>query len=76
MALVIYVYLPGEAVDAWAPVDAEHVGDDLYRIIDCRDEDDQLQFGKGSVVRCRREEKMEGTKLVDSVVAYEEVQIH
>ncbi len=36
MSEIIYVYLPNEAVDVWAPVDAEHVRDDLYRIPDCR----------------------------------------
>jgi|HubBroStandDraft_1064217.scaffolds.fasta_scaffold2398114_1 hypothetical protein len=60
----IFVFMPNEATDAWAPVDAEHVGDDLYRILDCRGEDDELQFGKGVIVRCRRRTLSGGECLV------------
>ena len=49
----IFVFLPRESVPVWAPVDAEKVGDNIYRITDCRGEDDAVQFGKGAVVRCR-----------------------
>ena len=69
----IYVYLPQEQVDVWAPVDAEHLYDDIYRVIDCRGEDEEVQFGKGAIVRCRWEEKMRGIKLVDTLIAYERV---
>ncbi len=51
----IYVFLPNEAVDVWAPVDAQHVWDDLYRITNCRGEDNGVQFGAGVLVRCRRQ---------------------
>ena len=57
MPQTIFVYLPGEAVPVYAPVDAEHVHDDVYRIVDCRGEDDALEFGKGAMVRCRLEVK-------------------
>lgn len=50
---IIYVYLPWEGVDVWAPVSAEHLHDDVYRIVDCLGEDDTVQFGKGELVRCR-----------------------
>jgi hypothetical protein len=50
---IIYVSLPNEAVPVWTPVDAEHVSGDLYRILDCRGEDDGLEFSKGAIVRCR-----------------------
>jgi hypothetical protein len=53
MIETIYVYLPDERVDVWAPVDAEHVHDDVYLIVNCRGEDDAVQFGKGALVRCR-----------------------
>ena len=49
----IFVFLPREATAVWAPVDAERVGDNVYRIVDCRGEDDAVEFGKGAVVRCR-----------------------
>jgi hypothetical protein len=72
MSETIYVYLPHEAVDVWAPVDAEHIGDDLYRILDCRGEDDAVEFRKGTVVRCRRQ-ILSGDygKLGEYLVAYE-----
>src|SRR5208282_4572064 len=43
----IYVYLPDEAVDVWAPVDAEHVCDDCYRIVDCRGRMKRCSLGRG-----------------------------
>jgi hypothetical protein len=65
----IYVYLPNEAVDVWAPVDADHVQDEIYRIVDCRGEDDEVEFGKGELVRCRLRRFYEGERLT----AYERV---
>jgi hypothetical protein len=63
MTETIYVFMPNEAVPVWAPVDAEHVHGDLYRILDCRGERD-LQFGEGSVVRCHRSTLSRGECLV------------
>jgi hypothetical protein len=73
MTATIYVYLPREAVDVWAPVDAQHIRDDVYRILDCRGEDDNVQFGKGVLVRCRRQ-SMSGQfgTMNESLVAFEE----
>jgi hypothetical protein len=51
----IYVRLPEESVVVWAPVDAEHIREDIYRILDCRGEDDETQFKPGDIVRCRVE---------------------
>ena len=50
----IYVYLLDEGTDVWAPVDAERVGDDLYRIVsENSDPDDECwEFTTGEVVRC------------------------
>lgn len=53
MIETIFVPLPKEGSPAWAPVDAERVGPDVWRIVDCRGENDEVQFGKGSLVRCR-----------------------
>jgi len=49
----IFVSLPNDGSPAWAPVKAERVGPDIWRIVDCLGEDDELQFGKGSLVRCQ-----------------------
>jgi hypothetical protein len=68
-AQTIYVYLPDEAVDVWAPVDAERVKDDIYRIVDCRGEDDAVQFGAGTLVRCRPQRLSGG----ECIVAFEAV---
>ena len=71
----IYVFLPGEAIPVWAPADAEHVHEDVYRIVDCRNEGENMQFGKGTLVRCRLE-KRSGDFGAESetLVAYEAVQ--
>ena len=62
--MVIYVRLPNEGTSVWVPVDAEHVVDDLYKIVDCRGEEDDVEFGEGSVVRCRRQQLSDGEFLV------------
>jgi hypothetical protein len=66
----IYVYLPDEAVDVWAPVGAEHVRDDVYRIVDCRGEDEEVQFRKGELVRCRLQRFYGGEHLTAYERAY------
>jgi len=72
--VTIHVYLPNEAVDVWAPVEAEHVSDDAYRIIDCKGEDDEVEFGRGVLVRCRREQRSgDFGKVREVLIAYEEV---
>jgi len=64
----IYVYLLGEGVDVWRPVDAVRVGESLYRITsDCSDQrfaEESWQFVTGDVVRCTRRELAEGELLV------------
>jgi hypothetical protein len=67
----IFVSLPNEAVAVWAPVDAEHVRDDIYKITDCRGEDEEVEFGKGMLVRCRQEQFDVGEVLV----AFEKIEI-
>jgi hypothetical protein len=65
-ATTIYVYLPDEGTDVWAPADAEHVHDDVYRIVSDRGEE-EMQFRVGELVRCRSQ-NLSGTK---ALVAYE-----
>ena len=50
----IYVYLLDEGTDVWRPVQAEHLGDDRYRItsVNAARDDEQWQFKTGDVVRC------------------------
>jgi hypothetical protein len=67
----IFVRLPNEAVAVWAPVDAEHFRDDIYRITDCRGEDDEVEFGKGTLVRCRQKQFDDG----DALVAFEKIEM-
>jgi hypothetical protein len=50
-------------------VDAEHVRDNIYRILDCRGEDDEVEFWKGLLVRCHLKHSDSG----DILVAYEAV---
>jgi hypothetical protein len=49
----IYVYLLDEGTDVWAPVDAEHISEDVYRILGGRSEVENAQFAPGTLVRCR-----------------------
>lgn len=50
---MVHVYLLEEAVHCWFGGRAEHLGADLYRLIDPSPEDPVLEFDKGDVVRCR-----------------------
>jgi len=52
--MTIYVYLPNEAVDTWRPVQAEHLYDNVYRILEQPYERDieTWQFEPGAEVEC------------------------
>lgn len=62
MPETIHVYLPEEAVDCWFPVQAEHVADDVYRILDNAPDDPVWEFGRGDLVRCRVQKLVEGDR--------------
>jgi hypothetical protein len=47
----IYMYLRDEAVDVWRPVQAENLGDDVYRVFGPVPEGEVWEFSPGSVVR-------------------------
>ena len=71
----IYVYLPEEAVDVWAPVNADHIADDVYRItgkIVVKD-NNVYEFGKGDLVLCRTQTLVEGITPGECLVAFERV---
>ena len=65
----VYVSLLDEGVDVWRPVSAEHIRDDVYRIVgESPDpEDEQWQFLPGQHVRCRLQQLSEA----ECLVAYE-----
>jgi len=65
----IYVALLNEGTRVWAPVDAERVRDDVWRILNCRGED-ETEFPAGSLV-WRRHQKLSNGEFV---VAFEAVQ--
>ncbi len=61
----IYVRLLDEGVEVRRPVRAEHVGGDVYRIVDQPYERDEetWEFEPGDVVRCEPMPSSEGTIL-------------
>jgi hypothetical protein len=69
----IYVDLPDEAVAVWCPVEAVHLGGDLYQIteINADPEDTRWAFDTGSTVRCRPTLTRDGKGTI--LVAYEQV---
>jgi hypothetical protein len=50
--VTVYVRLLGEGVDVWRPVQAEHVADDLYRLMGDVPSGETWSFVPGGVVRC------------------------
>ena len=68
-ATTVYVFLPGEAVDVWRPVSAEHIRDDVYHLLgEAPDpEIEKWEFPPGQLVRCRLRQLSDG----EFLVAYE-----
>jgi hypothetical protein len=70
----IYVDLPDELVAVWCPVEAIHIHDDIYQIVEVNSdpEDTRWPFATGAKVRYRptltRDEPRETI-----LVAYEEI---
>jgi len=58
----IYVALVDEGVDVWRPVQAEHLSDNLYRILDQSYDRaiESWQFEPGDVVLCDMIESSDG----------------
>lgn len=65
----IHVYLLDEGTDCWRPVSAEHIRDDVYRIVGepPDPEDEKWEYLPGAFVRCRQQTLSGG----DCLVAYE-----
>jgi hypothetical protein len=72
--LKIYVDLPDEFVAVWCPVEAVHIKDDMYQIIQGNDdpEDTRWAFNTGAKVRCKPKTTPEGEVIL---VANEEAPI-
>ena len=70
-SITIYVSLLDEGVDVWRPVSAEHIRDDVYRIVGepPDPENEKWEFLSGELVRCRQQALSGGS----SLVAYEAV---
>ena len=61
----VYVYLPGESVDAWRPVEATAESDSIYRLADApTPEGETWEFQPGSRVACEWRELYNGPALV------------
>ena len=69
--VTIYVYLPDEAVDTWRPVQAEHLHDNVYRIIDQPYDRnaETWQFEPGDEVVCEWKQLVEGCSPKRGLVA-------
>ena len=50
--MTIYVELLDEGTKCWRPVSAEHISDDVYRVLDFVPEGEVWSFQPGDVVRC------------------------
>jgi hypothetical protein len=72
----IYVDLPDELVAVWCPVEAVHIGNDVYQITESNSdpEDTRCAFNTGAKVRCRPTLTQDGKERI--LVAYEEVSDH
>ena len=54
MPVTIFIPLQGERTDVWRPVEAEHVGDDRYRILSQHQLSENWPFGARKAVRLPR----------------------
>ena len=60
----VYVELLDEGVPVWRPVEAEHLGNDRYRLTGVRPEDEIWPFAVGDVVKCEMRRLSGGSALV------------
>ena len=53
-SMEIYVFLLDEGTDVWRPVQAEKIGDNLFRIVSVNPdpENEKWQFSTGEIVKC------------------------
>jgi hypothetical protein len=60
--LLIYIPLLNEGTDCWRPIEAEQVGNDTYRIVGSKPEDEEWPIAAGEVVRCERRRFVDGSE--------------
>jgi hypothetical protein len=60
----VFVALLNEGTEVWRPVDAEHLGGDLYRLLGLVPDDESWQFQPGDTVHCAAKVFREGNALV------------
>ena len=49
---MIYIKLLNEGVNAWRPVAAEKISQDVFRIVEPQKSDEEWEFSSGKMVRC------------------------
>jgi hypothetical protein len=70
--VTIHVRLLDEGTDVWRPVAAQHLRDDLYRILGAPPEDEIWEFRAGDAVRGKHQQ-LSGDfgRVADRLVAFE-----
>jgi hypothetical protein len=67
---IIYVELLEEGTSCWRPVEAEYLGNELYRIVGKKPEGEIWAFSIGDVVKCKLKAFKEGSP---ELVAHERI---
>ena len=57
----IYVPLQNEGTDVWRPVEAHHVGGNVYQLPATGPPEEEWRFSAGSFIRCKRNHFADGT---------------
>jgi hypothetical protein len=64
----IYLELLDEGTECWRPVQAEHIGGELYRIVDVKPEGEVWPYLTGDTVKCKKHTFQDG---IGGLLAYE-----
>jgi hypothetical protein len=67
---IIYVELLEEGTSCWRPVEAEYLGNELYRIAGEKPENEVWAFSVGDVVKCKLKAFQDGNP---ELVAHERI---
>jgi hypothetical protein len=67
----VHIPLLDEGTDVWRTASAEHIHDDVFRIVGVAPPDERWKYTPGEVVRCRQQQLSGGSCLV----AYETANI-
>ena len=60
----IYMALHGEGTSVWRPVQAAHLGDDLFRVLGIVPAGEEWAFQPGEIVHCQEQQLSHGPCLV------------